>query len=270
MHRMYLLLGVLVLLFSEAVSGAEPKTISAVYAHNALTLSVPYEVVHSGEAELALEVLSPEDRVLGRAAYRTHVAEGSAMWKAEIVLGEPMAVDELVWQRIRFTLRYEHQTTADIEETRSLSEILLRPALHVLAQRSYIAGSSAAMRVIVAQARPKGEQGAIKQGAVRIELLDSDREPNHATRLLFAGPLDRHGSAEAQFRFPAGITGSFPVRIVAETPLGQVKTTVTVQLEDQIQVLLTSEKPIISPPKQSICVHWLSTAPITMPLPRAR
>ena len=247
MHRMHLLLGVLVLLFSEAVNGAEPTTISAVYAHNALTLSVPYEVIHRGEAELALEVLSPEDRVLGRAAYRTHVAEGSAVWNAEIVLREPMLVNELIWQRIRLTLRYMDQTTADIEETRSLSEVLLRPALHILAQRSYIAGSPAAMRVIVAQASPKGEQGAIKQGAVRIELLDSDREPNHAARLLFAGPLNRRGSTDAEFRFPAGLTGTFPVRITAETPLGQVETSVTVQIEDQIQALLTSEKPIYQP-----------------------
>lgn len=247
MHRMHLLLGALVLLFSVAVSGAEPKTISAVYAHNALTLSVPYEVIHNGEAELALEVLSPEDRVLGQAAYRTHVTEGSAVWNAKIVLREPMAVDELIWQRIRFTLRYQDEPAADIDETRSLSEILLRPVLHILAQQSYIAGSPAAMRVIVAQASPKGEQSAVKQGAIRIELLDSDREPNHAPRLLFAGSLDRRGSAEAQFRFPEGLAGTFPVRITAETPLGQVETTVTVQLEDQVQVLLTSEKPIYQP-----------------------
>jgi uncharacterized protein YfaS (alpha-2-macroglobulin family) len=247
MHRMHLLLGVLVFLFSEAVSGAEPKTISAVYAHNALTLSVPYEVIHSGEAELAVEVLSPEDHVLGRAAYRTHVSEGSAVWNAEIVLREPMAVDELIWQRIRFTLRYKDQTTADIEEIRSLSEVLMRPVIHILAQRSYIAGAQAAMRVIVTQASRKGDQNAVKQGQVRVELLDSDREPNHAARLLFAGPLNRRGSADAEFRFPAGLTGTFPVRITAETPLGQVETTVTVQLEDQVQVLLSSEKPIYQP-----------------------
>lgn len=247
MHRMYLLLGVFVLFFSEAVSGSESKTISAVYAHNALTLSVPYEATHSGEAELALEVLSPEDRVLGHAEYRTQVAKGSAVWNAEIVLRKPMAVDELIWQRIRFTLRYEGQTTADIEEIRSLSEVLLRPVLHVLGQRSYIAGAQAAMRVIATQASRKGNQSEVKQGRVRIELLDPDREAGHAPRMLFAGPLDRRGSAIAEFRFPAGLTGTFPMRVVAETPLGQVETTVSVQLEDRVQVLLTSEKPIYQP-----------------------
>ena len=37
------------------------------------------------------------------------------------------------------------------------------------------------------------------------------------------------------------------MRITAETPLGHVETTETVQLEDQIPVLLTSEKPIYQP-----------------------
>ena len=66
-------------------------------------------------------------------------------------------------------------------------------------------------------------------------------------RLLFSGPVDRRGSTEAEFHFPAGITGSFPLRIAVETPLGQVETTVAVELEDQVQVLLTSEKPIYQP-----------------------
>jgi hypothetical protein len=139
-------------------------TILAMPAHNTLSFSVPYEAARSSEAELALEVLSPEDRVFGQAAYRTHVAEGSGVWNAEIVLREPMAVNELIWQCMRFTLRYKDQTTPDIEETRSLSEVLLRPVIHILAQRSYIAGAQAAMRVIVVRASREGEQSAVKQG----------------------------------------------------------------------------------------------------------
>ena len=247
MHRVYTIFGVLALFFATAVSGAEPKTISAVYAHSTLSFSVPFESAHSGEAELVLVVLSPEDRVLGQVSHRMRVAEGSAAWNAEIALREPMAMDELIWQRLRFTLRYKNQPTPEIEEIRSLSEVLLRPLIHILAQRSYIAGAQAAMRVIVAHASRDGASGAVKQGAVRIELLDSDRESNHTARLLFAGQLDRRGSVEAEFRFPAGLTGSFPVRITAETPLGHVETAVTVQLEDQLQVLLTSEKPIYQP-----------------------
>jgi uncharacterized protein YfaS (alpha-2-macroglobulin family) len=247
MPRPYLLLGFSTLLFVATVSGADLKTVSAVYAHNRLSFSIPYEAAHSGEAELSLEVLSPEDHVLGRADHKAHLAEGAGVWNAEIILGEPMTLDELIWQRVRFTLRYEDQTAPDVEDIRSLSEILVRPVLHILAQRSYIAGAQAATRVIVESANHDGAQATVSQGTVRIELIDPNHGPDHAPMLLFAGPLDRRGSVQAQFRFPAGLTGSFPVRFTAETPLGQVDTTETVQLEDQISVLLTSEKPIYQP-----------------------
>jgi hypothetical protein len=247
MHRVHFLLGFLLLFAVAAVNAAETKAISAVYVHNALSVSVPYEVTHAGEAELDLEVLSPEDRVLGEAKHKLHVSEGSAVWNAQIALRETMATDELIWQRVRFTLRYKDQTPPETEEIRSLSEILLRPTIHILAQRSYIAGAQAAMRVVVTRASHDSEQSAVNQGTVRIELLHTGRERNDAPQLLFAGPLDWLGSAEAEFRFPAGLTGSFPLHVTAETLLGKVETNVTVELADQVQVLLTSEKPIYQP-----------------------
>jgi hypothetical protein len=247
MPRSYLLLGVLTLFFLATVSGANLKSVSVVYAHNRLSFSIPYEAPHSGEAELSLEVLSPEDHVLGRAKHKADLAEGTGVWNAEITLREPMALDELIWQRVRFTLCYKDQTVPDVEDLRSLSEILVRPVLHILAQRSYIAGAQAAMRVIVESASHDGAQVTVNQGTVRIDLIDPNHGPDHAPMLLFSGRLDRRGSVEAQFRFPAGLTGSFPVRFTAETPLGQVETTETVQLEDQVSVLLTSEKPIYQP-----------------------
>lgn len=246
MHRFYLLLGTL-LSFAAALASAEPKTISAVYAHNTLSFTVPYEAAHPGEAEFRLEVLNPEDRVVGQAEHRTHVAEGAGVWNVKVELREPMPLEELIWHRMRFTLRYSNQTAPDIEDIRSLSEILVRPVLHILAQRSYIAGTQVAMRVIVENTSHDQVFAPAAHGTIRIELIDSNHESNRGAILLFAGPLDRRGSVEADFRFPAGLTGTFPVRFTAETPLGQVETTETVQLEDEVSVLLTSEKPVYQP-----------------------
>ncbi len=243
MSRLFKALAGLVLLIAANAGNAEPRTISAVYFRDALTFSVPYEAAHNGEAELKLELLSPEDHVLGEVTRHKRVTEGSAVWTARIVLGERMTLDELVWQRVRFTLRYENQASLDLEEIRSLSEILERPVLRVLGQRSYIAGSPAAMRVIVTSSNAGETARMVERGMVRIELLD----PDHAAKLLFAGKLDRCGSIAADFRFPEGLTGSFPVRFSADTPLGHVETTETVQLEDKVSVLLTSEKPIYQP-----------------------
>src|SRR5579872_4980617 len=148
MRHWYPFLGILIFL-ATALGSEEPKTFSAVYSRNTLSLSVPYEAAHSGEAELRVEVLTPEDRIMGEAEHKANLAEGSRVWNAKVELNESMTLDELVWYRVRFTLRYENQTEPDVEDIRSLSEILVRPEMHILAQRSYIAGAQAAMRVIV-------------------------------------------------------------------------------------------------------------------------
>jgi hypothetical protein len=138
-------------------------------------------------------------------------------------------------------------TVPDVEDIRSVSEILVRPVLHILAQRSYVAGAQAAMRVIVESTRQDGARSPLGQGTIRIELMDSSHAPQKAPIVLFAGALDRRGSVAADFRFPEGLMGSFPVRFTAETSLGHVETTETVELEDRVSVLLTSEKPVYQP-----------------------
>ena len=238
-----LLLGGMVVLLTAFGGRAESKTMSAVYAHNALALTVPYEAERDGDAELTAEVLNPEDRVMGRTVHRERVARGSAVWNAEISLAEKMPLDELVWQRVRFKLQFVGEQQPAVEEIRSVSEILRRPVMRILAQRSYIAGAKAAMRVIVASGTGDGAPEAMRGGTVRIELQDV----KHEWQLLFAGRVNARGSAEADFRFPVGLTGSFPVRFTAETPLGPVETTESVQLEDKVAVLLTTEKPIYQP-----------------------
>ena len=243
MSRLFWALAVLALLFAATFGNAESTTISAVFLHNSLSISVPYQAAHSGEAELKLELLDPEDHVLGEVKHQKRVAKGTTVWNARMALGEPMTLDELVWLRLRYTLRYKKQPAPDLEEIHSLSEILERPVLRVLGQRSYIGGAQAAMRIIVSSSSAQQTTAVVSRGRVRIELLD----PNHGPTLLFTGVLDRRGSSEADFHFPEGLTGSFPVLFSADTPLGRVETTETVELEDKVSVLLTSEKPIYQP-----------------------
>jgi uncharacterized protein YfaS (alpha-2-macroglobulin family) len=231
--------------FVAGRSDAEPRSMSAVYVHHALSLAIPYTAERSGDAELKVEVLSPEDNLLGHAERTMHVSQGEAVWNHEIALKGPMPLQDVVWQRVRFTLQYVGERVPAVEQIRSVSTILRRPVLHVLAQKSYIAGAQAAMRVIVSNVAgedAQAEQYAV-EGTVRVELLSPHGQP----RLLFAGHLDRRGTVEAGFRFPEGIIGSFPVRFTAETPLGAVETTETIRVEDQSAILLTSEKPIYQP-----------------------
>lgn len=59
--------------------------------------------------------------------------------------------------------------------------------------------------------------------------------------------MNRRGTLEAQFRFPAGLTGKFEMHYIADTPIGSAEYTQPVQLEDAASILLTTEKPIYQP-----------------------
>jgi len=80
-------------------------------------------------------------------------------------------------------------------------------------------------------------------GSVRIDFLVPDQKP----RVLFTGRLNRRGTTEAQFRFPAGLVGNDQLRYVVDTPIGSTEFTQAVRLEDKVSILLTTEKPIYQP-----------------------
>src|SRR5262249_20815548 len=90
-------------------------------------------------------------------------------------------------------------------------------------------------------------------GSLRIELAASGQK----ARIVFAGRLNARGTAEAQFRFPAGVTGNQSLRYVVDTQIGSTEFTQQVRLEDKVSILLTTEKPIYQP-GQTIHVRALA------------
>ena len=125
------------------------------------------------------------------------------------------------------------------------------PVVHILGQQSYLTGGQAAVRVIVTDSKNEPIAGP---SSVRIELSPEGRKK---PRVLFTGRLNARGTTEAQFRFPAGLVGSYPLRYVAETPIGSAEFTQQVRLEDKVSILLTTEKPIYQP-GQTIHVRALA------------
>ena len=62
-----------------------PST-SATYSHGLLHLTIPYHAARAGAGKLTMEVLDPEDNVLGRAERHVDVARGPGRWQDEIKL----------------------------------------------------------------------------------------------------------------------------------------------------------------------------------------
>jgi hypothetical protein len=183
----------------QAASG-EPAA-SATYSHGVVDLTIPYHAAHAGAGKLTVEILNPEDQILGSADQSLDIAEGKGQWREKIKLAKPLAVEELVWHRVRYRFEYSGGKMGQIEGTEAISQILRRPVVHILGQQAYLAGGKAAVRVIATDSEDDVLAG---HGSVQIELL----VPDQKNRLLFTGRLNRRGTVEAQFRFPSALVAS--------------------------------------------------------------
>jgi uncharacterized protein YfaS (alpha-2-macroglobulin family) len=221
----------------------------ATYSHGALRVTIPYRALRAGAGQLTMEVLDPEDQVLGRSERRVEIAGAPGSWQEEVPLAKAPAIDDLVWQRVRYRFQYNDRKDAALEHTESISQILRMPVIRILGQQSYLTGGMAAVRVIVTDSKNEVIPGP---GSLRIDLLAAEKP-----RGLFIGRLNRRGTTEAQFRFPAGLTGRYSLRYAVDTPIGSTEFTQPVRLDDKASILLTTEKPMYQP-GQTIHVRALA------------
>jgi hypothetical protein len=224
----------------KTFAGAEKTGEWATYSHGVLRVVIPYRAAQAGEGRLTVEVLNPENYVIGRTEKTVEVVKGASRFRAEMKLDKAVPLDELVWHRVRYEFRYEDTKVETLAGVESISNILTLPVLRVLGQRSYLAGSRAAVRVIVSDSK-----GAVIPGrsAVRIALEADGKEQ----RTLFAGRLNHRGTTEAQFQFPEGVTGNCNLHYTVDTSLGTTEYTQTIRLQDKVGILLTTDKTIYQP-----------------------
>src|SRR5579859_7576712 len=232
--------------------GVRAEKLVATYMHGALSVTIPYHSTRKGSGILVAEILDPEDHTLGRIERRVEIADGSGVWQESIATEKPVAFEDIVWQRLRYHFKYSDDkpdASEGIEGVEPISEILRRPVVHVLGQSEYLAGSHAAIRVIVSDTN----NDAALTGTLHVTLVAGDQKP----RLMYSGSLNHRGTLEASFQFPAGLTGSYELRFVADTPIGSTEFSQPVRLMDKASILLTTEKPIYQP-GQTIHVRALA------------
>jgi hypothetical protein len=234
-----LVITIIVAVQSFEAANSEP-TAGATYTHGTLDLTIPYHSAQAGAGKLSVEVLDPEDHVLGSVERTADAVQGQGHWRERIALAKSLPIDELVWHRVRYRFEYGDGKSTKIEGTESISEILRMPVVHILGQQSYMTGGEAAVRVIVTDSHDEIIAG---RGSVRIQLL----VPEQKSQLLFSGQLNGRGTTEAQFRFPDGVVGNCQLRYLVDTTIGSTEFLQPVRLEDKVSILLTTEKPIYQP-----------------------
>ncbi len=239
-----------VMVFFSGAQAADSETVAATWSDGALHVMIPYHALSVGAGQLTVEVLDPEDHVLGRSRRLVELDDLEGAWQEDVKLTKTLAIEDLVWHRLHYRFAYGDNKDAAIEGTESISQILRSPVIHILGQQSYVAGGQAAVRVIASDSRNECIAGP---SSVRIELI----APGQDSRPLFTGQLNRHGTAEAQFRFPTGLVGDYRLRYVLDTPIGSTELTQPVRLQDKVSILLTTEKPIYQP-GQTIHVRALA------------
>ncbi len=212
----------------------------ATYSRGTLHLRIPYDAPRAGAGQLTLEVLDPEDHVLGREQRQVEAHKGLGHWQDAIRLDKPLPLEDLVWQRVRYRFEYDDKQASSIAGVESISQIIRTPVLHIIGQQAYLAGGQAAVRVIATDSQNETSAG---RGTVRIEFFAGDQKP----KVLYTGTLNRRGTAEAQFQFPEGVVGNYQLRYMVDTQIGPTEFTQPVRLEEKVSVLLTTEKPIYQP-----------------------
>jgi uncharacterized protein YfaS (alpha-2-macroglobulin family) len=234
---------------SLSIFQARAEQLAATYGHGSLSVTVPYNSSQEGSGRLTVEILDPEDKSVGRVERAVEIRKGSGSWQQTIAPEHPIAFEDILWHRLRYRFEYDGAKLPAIDGIESISQIIRRPVVHILGQKEYLAGSQAAIRVIVSEANSNLAQ----TGALRIDLLVPNREPLR----LFAGNLNRRGTVEAGLRFPADLTGDYQLRFAVDTPIGSTEYTEPIQVKDTASILLTTEKPIYQP-GQAIHVRALA------------
>src|SRR5215813_9394671 len=109
------------ILYSTRATGTET---SAIWSNGTLHVTIPYRAAHAGAGQLTVEVLDPEDHVLGKSEHPINAAAGSAFWREDIRIAKQLSLDDLVWHRVHYRFNYTDSKDAAVEGTESISEIL--------------------------------------------------------------------------------------------------------------------------------------------------
>src|ERR1700728_2483565 len=129
---------------------ANAQQMSAIYRHGSLLVTIPYHGAQAGTGKLTTELLDPENDVLGRVEHTVVVETGDGKWQESVAPQKAMDFESVLWQRIRYRFVNDDAKQPMLEGIDAVSQVLRRPVVHVLGQKEYMAGSRAAIRVMVA------------------------------------------------------------------------------------------------------------------------
>src|ERR1035438_7752705 len=71
---------------AQETQAANAGSAAATYSHGILHATIPYRAAHAGAGQLTVELLSPEDEVLGRSERHADLVAGAGTWQEDLKL----------------------------------------------------------------------------------------------------------------------------------------------------------------------------------------
>src|SRR5262249_9161018 len=105
----------------RGIRAADTESVAATYAKGVVHVAIPYQASTAGAGQLTLEVLDPDDAVLGSVQRRLTVAAGKGAWQEDLKLAKTVDAADLVWHRLRYRFTYANRADAAIEGTEAFS-----------------------------------------------------------------------------------------------------------------------------------------------------
>src|SRR5579863_9645039 len=101
-----LILTVTALKSFQAIQDADAKTLSVTFSHGTVRATIPYGALHQGTGLLTVEVLDPDDAVVGRAERRVEAGKTTGVWEESVDLTKPLGLEDLAWHRLRYRFTF--------------------------------------------------------------------------------------------------------------------------------------------------------------------
>ena len=112
---------------SNRTDASGGRTLSATHKMGTLRVTIPYENQRAGSGQLILEVLDPEDGVIGRTERASTITTGSGQWQETLKLAKALPLDDLVWHRLHYRFVFAGNSSPAIDGIEPLSKMLRIP-----------------------------------------------------------------------------------------------------------------------------------------------
>ncbi len=87
----------------QAAQATGSESAAVTYSRGTLRMNIPYDLPRAGAGQLAVEVLDPEDQVLGRSEWPRRCACGKGMpGRRTSKLSKVVGTDDLAWDQLRY------------------------------------------------------------------------------------------------------------------------------------------------------------------------